>query len=277
MDHLLAKVNDRKNGYRKMISGEKIYQIPDNLTNCIKYGPEDTLEEDEWFYIEKFSDMAFCIDLLKQEFFNSTDFSKINRIKSEKINYLVAYQEENFFLFQRVYMSSMLREKRFVHIGDDVEIRESKNGILINEVPDAIYVRSENCLYFKKLETIALIFKGIDELYREATEDETRDFLNNDFISLKNNFSVEYVKKSNRKRVALAIKILGDFSAEQKREVFQYTNSYYPNLKFDGDKFEVKDENDLKNLLYGIEQRLYTTPVTHEKRCASAVRLIESL
>lgn len=276
MEHLLAKVNDRKNGYRKMISGQKIYQIPDNLTNRIKYGPEDTLEEDEWFYIEKFSDTAFCIDLLKQEFFNSTDFSKINRIKSEKINYLVAYQEENFFLFQRVYTSSMLKEKRFVHIGEAVEIRESKNGILINEVPDAIYVRSENCLYFKKLETIAPIFKGIDELYREATEDETRDFLNNDFISLKNNFCVESVKKSNRKRVALAIKILEDFSIEQKREVFQYTNSYYPNLQFDGDKFEVKDENDLKNLLYGIEQRLYTTPVTHEKRCASAVRLIEN-
>ncbi len=46
------------------------------------------------------------------------------------------------------------------------------------------------------------------------------------------------------------------------------------NVKFDGNKFQVKDENDLKNLLYGIEQRLYTTPVTNKKMCASAVRAV---
>jgi len=277
MDCLLARVADRKNNYRKMISGEKIYHIPENLSKRIKYEPEDTLDEDEWFYIEKFSETFFCIDLLKQKFFNSTDYAEINKIKPEKISYLVAYQEENVFLFQRVYISNMLREKRFIHIGEDVEIRESKNGIIINEIPDAIYVKDEDCLYFKKLETISPIFRGIDELYREATEDETREFLQNDFIKLQNDFCAELVKKSNRKRVALAIKILEDFSDEQKKVVFQYTNDYYPDLKFDGYKFEVKDENDLKNLLYGIEQRLYTTPVTHEKRCASAVRPIENL
>lgn len=277
MDHLLARVSDRKNSYRKMISGKEIYQIPNNLSNCIKYSPEDTIEEDEWFYIEGFSTTTFCIELLKQKFFNSTDYAEINKIEPEKISYLVAYQEENVFLFQRVYVSSMLNKKKFIHIGDNVEIKESKYGIIINDIPDAIYMKNEDCLYFKKLETIAPIFKGIDELYREATDEETGEFLKSGFICLKNAFNIKSVKKSNRKRIALAAKILNDFSDEQKRDVFQYTSSYYPNLKFDGDKFEIKDENDLKNLLYGIEQRLYTTPVTQEKRCASAVRLIENL
>lgn len=274
MDHLLARVSDRKNSYRKMISGKEIYQIPNNLSNRIKYTPEDTIEEDEWFYIEGFSTTTFCIELLKQEYFNSTDYVEINKMEPEKISYLVAYQGENAFLFQRVYISSMLNRKKFIHIGDNVEIKESKYGIIINDVPDAIYMKNEDCLYFKKLETIAPIFKGIDELYREATDEETGEFLKSDFICLKNAFSIISVKKSNRKRIALATKILSDFSDNQKKEVFKYTNSYYPNLKFDGNKFEIKDENDLKNLLYGIEQRLYTTPITKEKRCASAVRVI---
>lgn len=71
--------------------------------------------------------------------------------------------------------------------------------------------------------------------------------------------------------------ILNDFSDEKQRDVFQYTNDYYPKLKFDGNKFEVKDENDLKSLLCGIEQRLFTTPITHEKQCASAVRPINNM
>lgn len=275
MNYLLARVADRKNNYRKMLSGEEIYQIPDDLSNRIKYTPGDVLDEDSWFYIERFSDTIFCIDLLKQDLVNSTDYAEINKVEPEKINYLVAYQEQNIFLFQRVYISSLLRKKKFIHIGDNVEIKESKHGIIINDIPDAVYVKDEDCLYFKKLETIAPIFRGIDELYREATDDETKEFLESDFINLENDFNVDLVKKSNRRRIAIAIKILEDFSDTQRKAIFQYTNDYYPNLKFDGNKFEVKDEEDLKNLLYGIEQRLYTTPITNEKRCASAVRAIE--
>lgn len=274
MDHLLAKVSDRRNQYRRMISGKKIYKIPQDLSNCMKYAAEDVLDEEEWFYIDNFSTSAFCIELLKQDYFNSTDYLDINKVEPEKINYLVAYQDDNAFLFQRVYISNMLHKKRFIHIGDDVEIRESNYGIIINDDPDAIYMKDRDYLYFKKLETIAPIFRGIDELYREATEDETKEFLNYDFIDLKDGFSVELVKKSNRRRIALATKILDEFTEAQINEVFQYTNEYYPDLKFNGDKFEVKNDNDLKNLLYGIEQRLYTTPITHEKRCASAVRTI---
>jgi len=277
MDYLLARVSDRKNSYRKIFSGQATYQIPDTLANCIKYTPEDTLDEEEWFYVEKFSTTAFCIELLKQNFFNSTDYATIKKIGTEKINYIVAYQQENIFLFQRVYVSSILQKKKFIHFGDDIEIRECEYGIIVNEVPDAIYMKDKDCLYFKKLEAIAPIFKEIDALYREATDDEVKLFLNNDFVCLIDEFDAASVKKSNRKRIALAMQILSSFSNEQKQDVFQYTNDYYPDLKFDGDKFEIKDETDLKNLLYGIEQRYYTTPVTHEKRCASGVRVIEKV
>ena len=56
---------------------------------------------------------------------------------------------------------------------------------------------------------------------------------------------------------------------------FNYTNNYFPHLRFNGTSFEVRNEEDLKNLLYGIEQRFYTTVATYEKRCASAVYSLE--
>ena len=36
-------------------------------------------------------------------------------------------------------------------------------------------------------------------------------------------------------------------------------------------KFEVATDDDLKLLLYGIEQRFYTTPIGQEKRLANSV------
>jgi len=42
-------------------------------------------------------------------------------------------------------------------------------------------------------------------------------------------------------------------------------------LKVSENSFEVGSENELKMLLYGIEQRFYTTPVGGEKRLANSV------
>lgn len=73
----------------------------------------------------------------------------------------------------------------------------------------------------------------------------------------------------------MAIKSLSEYTDEQKNTIFSYTNEYFPNLDFNGTSFEVSSEEDLKNLLYGIEQRFYTTVATKEKRCASSVYSLE--
>ena len=67
---------------------------------------------------------------------------------------------------------------------------------------------------------------------------------------------------------------LNKLDEQQKKEIFSYTDKYYPDLKYDGKAFEIKNEEDMKNLLYGIEQRFYTTPVTNEKRVANSVSQI---
>lgn len=271
MDFLLAKVKDRRNPYRILLSDQAAYVRPETLSNCVKYEPSNHLDEEQWFFLEDFSNRSYCLDLLADNNFNSVDYVGINKVDPEQMDYLVAYQSGIYFYFQRIFKYTVIRNKKFVHIGDDVEIKEEKNAIELRDVPDAVYSKTEDRLYFRKLETISPIFKGIDELYREATEEEVENFLANDFIKLQGGYSAPLVKKSNRKRIALAIDTLDKLDEEQKQGIFAYTNEYFPNLKFDGDSFEVSNEDDLKNLLYGIEQRFYTTPITKEKRCASAV------
>lgn len=97
------------------------------------------------------------------------------------------------------------------------------------------------------------------------------EFLNESFISLQEGFSSSDVKTANRKRIALAMDILSKFETREKESVFSYILEYYPeSLTADG-RFSIGSESDLKVLLYGIEQRYYTTPVGQEKRLANSV------
>lgn len=56
--------------------------------------------------------------------------------------------------------------------------------------------------------------------------------------------------------------------------MLSYIESYCEDkLTYDKEnkKFEVATDDDLKLLLYGIEQRFYTTPIGQEKRLANSV------
>ena len=126
--------------------------------------------------------------------------------------------------------------------------------------------------------TISSIFKGIDELYKEATNDEVEQFLDESFIELSNDYDVNNVSKPNRKRIGLAMATLHAMSADDRTNMLGYINDYCKQkLNFDqkNQKFEISTDDELKLLLYGIEQRFYTTPFGQEKRLANSVQALE--
>ena len=41
-------------------------------------------------------------------------------------------------------------------------------------------------------------------------------------------------------------------------------------------RFVVRSNEDLKNLLYGIDQRYYTTPINNEKRIANSIIICDT-
>lgn len=110
----------------------------------------------------------------------------------------------------------------------------------------------------------------MDQLYREATAAETQEFLNSDFLSIEGDFNASKVTVPNRKRIALVNETLSRFSSEEKQAIYEYT-SEYGNVTYTDGKFKLETDDDLRFVLWGIQQRFYTTRVGAEKRVANSI------
>lgn len=274
MDHVLARVKRlTKKPFFKLISDHTLYENTKvNLATCVPYSPDHNLDEDSWFKVEQFSQQPFCIDLLKSNF-DSKDYDDLNKEQFPNIAYIFAVQGEDFY-FQKI-TSSLFIRKKIIGFGEAAAIEESSNRLMINDQPDAIYFKQSNTLAFRNLAAISGIFKGVDELYREATQQETETFLQAEFVELKNNYDASKVSKPNRKRIALAMDSLEKLSDQERVDILDYIGDYCDQkLKFDQatKKFEITTDDELKHLLYGIEQRFYTTLFGQERRTANSVQ-----
>lgn len=278
MNFLVAKIRERGNRpkYWKLLSGnEDIYAVDPDMSH-IPYNPATLLEEDMWFSIDSFSSKSFCLPFLREPV-NTTSYPKFRLRDFEKLDFLFSYQNDNIFCFQNITKSQLVRKRALSVLSGEWSYSDDSKSITIHVVPDAIYLKDVDRLYFRKLSGITSIFEGISELYREATEEETQEFLNHSMIHLADGFTVRSVKTANRKRIALAMNILGNYGDAEMGELYSYIRQYCNDLEaFEDRAFVIGSENQLRSLLYGIEQRYYTTPIGQEKRLANSVVPLEN-
>ena len=247
----------------KLLLTEGLYKTPD-LSETEIYSTTDKLDDGQWYYVKNFSDQSYAIPDLPLQ---SSSINLILREDYEQISCIVSVQNE-FYCFQNISKTQLIK-KKFISFNNSVELREEQN-LFIKNIPDAIYNKKNDCLYFQNLRSIVTIFDGISGLYREATTEETKAFLSNSFINLTNGFNADKVKIANRQRIALANETLKKYDG-QKSNLFQYISDYVSDLNYSNNKFNISSDKDLKNLLYGIEQRFYTTPIGNEKRIAKTI------
>ncbi len=273
MYKIYAKIKSRSSGIKYRLFCESESQIYKDKTDIIEeivpYNPATNVEQGVWYYISSFSESAFSTDLITEKF-DPVDFLVLSRDEYNSIDYLFEV-ENNIIYFQNISKSRLIRKKGFLRIGNDFKYYEDYAAIPINEYPDSIYDRGEDRLYFKDLSNITGIFKGIGELYREATDKETEEFLKQDFIILGSDFNVDKVKTPNRKRITMAFNTFSKLNSKDKKQIFTYISEYCPNIKKDDKSFMLNSDEDLKFLLYGIEERFYTTKIGKEKRIANSV------
>ncbi len=273
MNHIIAKVKIRgtENKYRKILSSDiPVYSVNSDFSNtAVDYDPGTLLDDDAWFKIASLKEKDFCIGIIKQNT-SSVDFDMLTKELFSQIDFIFT-DDGTFIYFQNISKTKLISKKFILHLGEDFKYDNNCLSIPINELPDAIYEKNTDSLYFRKLSSITSIFKGLDQLYREATEGEVQGFLEIDFICLKVGFNSGSVNTSNRRRIAIAVDTLKRLKDDEKRQVFDYIKEYCPNLRTEGEAFSVNSEDSLKQLLYGIEQRYYTTLVGGEKRLANSV------
>lgn len=268
MNYLLAKLKGRRNEFFKVIaSTNDILEVP-NLINTHSYTPEYKLEDDEWFKLDNFISRNYSNGLMENTF-NGTSFNQIEKEKYGDIKYLCCKQG-NLYLFQKMLTSQVLSKKWF-RITDSPSLQTDKPIIVINEWVDAVYDKSNDTLYFKDIVKIKDMFNGIESLYRTATQVEVDTFFTNSFVSLGSNFTTANVKTANRRRIAMALDTLSSFTQAEVAQVVNYTKSYCNNVPINGNMFEIQTEEHLKLVLFGIEQRYYTTSIKPEKRLANSI------
>lgn len=279
MSCLLAKIKrKRAQPYRKITSDNPVFDTLDfSVLSAVEYSPDYKLDEDEWFKLENFNIASYCLDLLKTTF-DSKDHNDITKSEFEEISYLVSVQNNSFY-FQNVTASSFLRLKTIFYgeiaLGDVSKIVENNKQIVLKKIPDAVYEVSSNTLFFRDLSAITSIFDGIGLLYKDATQTEVDTFLQQSFINKSSDYKSENVSALNRRLIKSAVDIIATLSPQQQSQMFQYVDSYCANdITFDPQtkKFEINSDADLKTLLYGLQERFYTTILGQEKRLANSIK-----
>lgn len=268
MNVLVARLKGRSSEFVKVMSTENdIWDIP-KIENSKAYTTEYKSEDDEWYKLDSFLSRNFTNGIIENEF-DSTQYNQIEKDQYSKIKYLCCKQGVNY-LFQRITPTQFLSKKWF-QISNDPVLEVEKPIIILNPSPDACYDKGNDVLYFRDIGKIKPIFKGIEILYREATQEEVNQFLGNDFINLSGEYSAESVGTMNRKRIALALKTYSDFSDSEKTQIIEYTKEYCSDVPVENNAFAIESEEHLKLVCFGIEQRYYTTRIGHEKRLANSV------
>ena len=268
MNYLLAKVKGRRNNFLKVIASRDLILDEPDLSTTENYSPTYSLDSDEWFRLDNFLARSYSNGLIESTF-SGTDYNQIEPSQYKDIKYLCCKQG-SLYLFQKMSKTQLL-SKKWISISNAPSLQRDKPIIVINDFVDAVYNKENDSLYFKDIVKIKQMFSGIEELYREATQEEVNSFLSKDFVTLGEEFTSRNVKVANRRRIALALDTLENFSDDEVLTICDYTESYCVNLTRDGNSFVVSSEEDLKLVLFGIEQRYYTTMIGDEKRVANSI------
>ena len=279
MEYIFARIRSREQKVKNKFickTGDKLYKPSVELVQEIQpYDNVTVLDENSWFFIEEFSKKEYAKDtkdirdILGKPSISSVDYNSLELNEFNRVSYIFSISDDmKEIIFQRVGKASLIQKKMVVLFNGAFEYQPESITFIINEMPDAIYDKDQDTLYFQKLSSITGIFKNINELCREATNEETDAFLKSEF--LKASIDVKSVSIPNRKRIALATETLKNLEPEQKSKIFNYMTEYWDKKPNDG-RFEITNNKELEMLLYGIEQRFYTTEVGAEKRIANSI------
>jgi hypothetical protein len=68
----------------------------------------------------------------------------------------------------------------------------------------------------------------------------------------------------------MVVETLNNLSDDEKSAIYDYTNEY-GQVTYENGKFKIENDDDLKFVLWGIEQRFYTTHIGGKKRVANSI------
>lgn len=261
---------------------EAVYNA--NTENQTPYTPTHRLDRDEneWFYIENFSKSDLNtpiakiggIDLKIEELFKRpAELLQSGATDYPDITWLITKQGESYY-FQKVLPSSRIEHRTILTFAvGNPKIKEMSNSVEVRrEFPDIIYDSHADRLLFKDLSRAKEIYKGLINLYREATDKEIEDFLSSredTTISI----SGDKIGIRNRKEIARLGDKISTLSSEAKAALITYIGTHLTEAglhKGEDGKIIIAKPKDLSSYLALLDQRFVHSEVYSESRKITA-------
>ncbi|TXL02637.1 hypothetical protein BMR07_17360 [Methylococcaceae bacterium CS1] len=275
MTEIFAKI---KNEYKNILSqSENVvddFDVNVNNINEIEFSLCYKPDDDEWFKIKMFSKKKYFIEQCTDNF-SSASINQIDNDDYTDISCIIISQDSNSTkkkYFQRITPRCFVDQTVLFLVGDP-KVVKNKKQIEINRKSDAVYLADTDTLYFKKIATIKEIFPGIEEIEREATQDEQNAFLENACISI-SALKKTSIGVQNRHRIANMEKEYNALSDEKKEKLITEAKKK-TGVNFKDGCFVIKSETDLKKVLYALHQRYYDADCYEEKRLANSIMVIK--
>ena len=292
MDFIWVKLKDKTNNIYRTIdsTATSVFNLfppmPEQLT---PFSYDILLGDNGWFYIEVFNEIfhrkagnlppaSIEVEAEKNNIWqqimqetSTANYNMLDKSEVKKVGSLFVTRD-NYIFFQRVRRTKQVKWRGIQYINGQFVFQETSEIINIKEYPDAVYDRSIHRLYFNNLEMIVGAFPGVEQLRRKADPEEIKRFLENDLIPMQGSLTPDDIKTANKRRIATATKILERVKSEKKEnEMLAYLKEYWPTDRIENNRFIVSSDKELKDLLYGLEERYYKTTVFEEKRLANSV------
>lgn len=275
MDILLGKVS---RSLKKILCAAQINLFQDkrnlDLQNSIAYSPQSTLDDDQWFHIEFNAENTINNPIPDCSSANSNNWVQVAKVDYQKIRY-IALIDKNVkrAFYQKIPESLLIKKPKLGLFGlNDEPSIITDPIILINDLPDAIYDQTLNRLYFRHINKLTNIFLGIDQLFREATEQEVSNFVNSTIFRTDNGFDINKVSIPVRKKIALVQDKYANFTTEQQFEFIANVKEFLPEINFDNSKFHIKNNEDARDLADALDLKFHNTPITNEPRRTQSYR-----
>ncbi len=231
---------------------------------CKQYSSRSSLAKDEWYYLSSIKEKGYYDDILTDK--DSVMYPRLDRQKLSDCKFILDYHEDCLCV-QNVNRYRIMKKRT---IGSSGKIETSETKLVINDEPEYIYDSVSDRLYFKSLSAVKSLLPGIIEEFREATEDEVSSFVKTMGIDLIDGYKEDDIKIRNRKLIAIVSDKISNLSDGMKAELLDYVQSYCPQYVV-GSKLTVRSDKEFNELLYALDERFYTTPVTKQKRKALTV------
>lgn len=271
MGYLVYKVNQSSGkgcDKIKIISktDENLYKDIEGL-KVIPYNPNYKLEEDQIFVIKDVDKFITNKEILENFETKASTYEELEADKWSKVAVLV-FSKNNTNYYQRVIGKKYLNTKVVLNFfSKGPQITEEVEGITLNSNSFIIYDIKNKKLYFKNFLEVSKIFKGIEILYREATEEEVKKFFSNDLVDEKSAIGFENITSAKRKKILLALSELE--KGKEIEKLRAYGKKYYPS-HFKSDKILVNTLDNIDVLINVVHEHCYTSEVTNQKKIANS-------